>query len=39
MNGGAPLKKENDGVQRVHLKQKRDQWRAFVNTVMNFLFP
>jgi hypothetical protein len=26
---------EQEGVDRIHLDQDRDQWRAFVNTVMD----
>jgi hypothetical protein len=28
-----------EGVNWIHLAQKRDLWRALVNTVMNFRFP
>jgi hypothetical protein len=27
------------GVDRIHLVQDRDHWRAFVNTVMNVQVP
>jgi hypothetical protein len=27
---------EWDGVGRIHMVQDRDQWRALVNTVLNF---
>jgi hypothetical protein len=27
-----------EGVDRLHLVQDRDQWRALVNTIMNFGF-
>jgi hypothetical protein len=27
------------GVDRIHLAQDRDQWRALVNTMMKFLVP
>jgi len=27
------------GVDRIHLAQDRDQWRAFVKTVMDLLVP
>jgi hypothetical protein len=30
---------EWDGMDRIDLAQDRDQWRAVVNTVMNFLLP
>jgi hypothetical protein len=28
-----------EGVDWIHLAQDRDQWRAVVNTIMNFLVP
>jgi hypothetical protein len=28
-----------DGVDRIHMAQDRDQWRALVNTVLNFRVP
>jgi hypothetical protein len=28
-----------EGVDRIHLAQDRDQWRALVDTVMNHRFP
>jgi hypothetical protein len=28
-----------EGVDRIHLAQDRDQWRAVVKTVMNLLVP
>jgi hypothetical protein len=28
-----------EGVDCMHLTQDRDQWRALVNSVMNFLIP
>jgi hypothetical protein len=30
---------ESEGVDWMHLAQDRDQWRALVNTVMNFWVP
>jgi hypothetical protein len=27
------------GMDRIYLAQDKDQWRALVNTVMNFRFP
>jgi hypothetical protein len=30
---------EWDGVDWIHLAKDRDQWRAFVNTVMNLRVP
>jgi hypothetical protein len=29
----------SEGVEWLHLAQDRDQWRAVVNTVVNFLVP
>jgi hypothetical protein len=28
-----------DGVEWIHVAQDRDQWRALVNTIMNFCVP
>jgi hypothetical protein len=28
-----------DGIDWIYLAQDRDQWRALVNTVLNFLVP
>jgi hypothetical protein len=28
-----------DGVDWIHMAQERDQWRALVNTIMNFRVP
>jgi hypothetical protein len=33
------IKIEWGGMNRIHLSQDRDQWRALVNTVMNHRVP
>jgi hypothetical protein len=39
VDGKGVREKWRKGVERIHLAQDRDHWRAVVNTVMNLLLP